>query len=118
MLRWSAAALCAAVNVKLPWRAEPPAHHHVDGVGTGARAPVPDASSLAAMSEERVQDLHCDEQQGSPTTRHQSTQTRESKTLPKHAGRLRLKTREKLLSHEQHWAAPPFWLDGTETPVE
>ena len=64
--------------------AREPAHHRVDGVGTGARAPVPDASSLAAMSEERVQDLHCDEQQGSPTTRHQSTQTRESKTLPKH----------------------------------
>ena len=63
-----------------------PAHHRVGGVGTGARAPVPDASSLAAMSEERVQDFHCDEQQGSPTRRHQSTQTRESKTLPKHRG--------------------------------
>ena len=32
----------------------------------------------------------------------------------RHAGRLRLAKREELLSHEQHWAAPPFWLDGTE----
>ena len=34
----------------------------------------------------------------------------------RHAGRLRLAKREELLSHEQHWAAPPFWLDGTEIP--
>ena len=64
MLRWSAAALCAAVNVKLPWRAEPPAHHHVDGVGTGARAPVPVASSLAGHERRAGPRPSSDEQPG------------------------------------------------------